>query len=177
MRDFVRDEYTPHLRADAAFSALPSGPAGYAACLRYHTTTTLSADEIHEMGLAEVARIEARYAAEVVAPLGQPDFASFLAHAKAQPRFLKQSAEELLEHYRLITARIERVLPEFFAEFPKSRMEIVAADKGPCAFYLAGTADGARPGRFYVNCNNLAGKPTYEAMALALHEGVPGTYH
>jgi uncharacterized protein (DUF885 family) len=136
-----------------------------------------SAQEIHDMGLQEVARIEARYASEVCAPLGFADFSSFLAHAKSQPQFFKQDAAELLQHYRNVTARIADVLPAYFNEFPKSPMEIVSADKGPCAYYLAGTADGTRPGRFYVNCGNLSGKPIYEAMALALHEGIPGHHH
>jgi uncharacterized protein (DUF885 family) len=114
----------------------------------------------------------------VCAPLGfARDFAGFLAHAKAEPRFFKADGEQLLQHYREVCARIGAALPRYFAEFPRSAMEVTAADKGPCAFYLAGTADGKRPGRFYVNTNNLSGKPTYEAMALALHEGVPGHHH
>jgi uncharacterized protein (DUF885 family) len=177
LREFMRVEYMPRARADPACSALPSGAAGYATCLRYHTTTTLTAEAIHALGLQEVAAIEARYLTDVCQPLGFPDFPTFLAHAKAEPRFIAQSADDLLEHYRATTRRIEAVLPRYFNEFPRSPLSIVAADKGPCAYYLAGTADGKRPGKFYVNCSNLPGKPMYEAMALALHEGVPGHHH
>lgn len=174
---FMRSEYIPCARVDPACSALPSGIAGYEACLRYHTTTNLTAAEIHAMGLSEVAHIEQRYIKDVCAPLGYSDFATFLAAAKADARFVAPSSEALIEHYGLTTNRIEKVLPQFFNEFPQSPMEIVSADKGPCAYYLAGTADGKRPGKFYVNSTNLSGKPLYEAMSLSLHEGVPGHHH
>jgi uncharacterized protein (DUF885 family) len=177
LREFMRAEYMPRARVDPACAALPSGAAGYAACLHFHTTTALTAEAIHALGLQEVAAIEARYLADICQPLGFADFPSFLAHAKSDPRFIAPSAEDLLEHYRATTHRIEAVLPQYFNEFPRSPLTIVSADKGPCAYYLAGTADGKRPGKFYVNCSNLPGKPMYEAMALALHEGVPGHHH
>jgi len=174
---FMRTDYFPQARPEPGCSSLPSGIAGYEACLKYHTTTTLTAAEIHAKGLAEVAHIEERYIKDVCVPLGFPDFPSFLAAAKADARFVAPSADALIEHYKITTSRIEKVLPRFFNEFPKSRMEIVSADKGPCAYYLAGTADGKRPGKFYVNSSNLSGKPLYEAMSLSLHEGVPGHHH
>lgn len=171
---FVREEYTPHLRAEPGCAALPCGVAGYAACLRYHTTTDLSPADIHALGVAEVAHIEARYRTDVLAPLGfgPDDFAAFVAQARSDPRFYVTTGDELLSVYRRVCADITAVLPKYFNEFPRSALEVVATDKGPSAFYIAGTPDGARPGKFYVNTHNLSGKPTYEAVALALHEGV-----
>lgn len=179
MLQFLRDSYIPALRTNPACSSLPCGPDGYAKCLQFHTTTSLSPEQIHALGLAEVERIEQRYRTDVLAPLGYgpQDFAKFVAHARSDPQFYATSSEQLLEHYRATCAHIATLLPTYFAEFPRSQLEIVSADKGPTAFYIAGTADGQRPGKFYVNTSNLKGKPVYEAMALALHEAIPGHHH
>lgn len=175
---FVRGEYASTLRTDAGLSSLPCGAAGYDECLRYHTTTTLTADQIHAIGLEEVARLEARYVSDVLQPLGfGSDFARFAAHAHSEPRFYVDTPAALLAHYTAVCEDIKRVLPSYFAEFPQSPLEIVATLKGPAAFYLAGTTDGKRPGRFYVNVDNLPSHPTYEAMALSLHEAIPGHHH
>ena len=89
------------------------------------------------------------------------------------------TVEELLQGYRELCVEISQVLPRFFAEFPSSSLEIVSKDaaSAPAAYYLAGTPDGTRPGRFYVNVSNLPQRPKYEMVALALHEGIPGHHH
>ncbi len=175
---FVAGPYMAAARASPACSDLPCGPVGYRECLQFHTTTAMTAQEVHSVGLAEVARIEARYRADVMVPLGLPDdFPAFVASVRVDPRFYVSSDQALLDVYRGICDNIRTRLPAMFSEFPSSPLEIVSTTKGPAAFYLAGTPDGKRPGRFYVNTANLSGKPIYEATALALHEAIPGHHH
>ncbi len=89
------------------------------------------------MGLAEVARIEARYKSDVCTPLGFADFATFVAHAKSEPQFIAATSDALLDVYRDTTRKIAAKLPDFFTEFPRSDLIIVAADKGPAACMLS----------------------------------------
>jgi len=102
---------------------------------------------------------------------------SFIKYVRTNPDFYASSEEDLLGIYRSLCHKIDQLLPLYFSEIPRSKLEIVAKTRGPSAFYLAGTSDGKRPGRFYVNVDNLKGKPTYECVALTLHEAVPGHHH
>ena len=176
---FLSEEMQSSLRLDPAVSALPDGRAIYAACLEYHTTTSLTADEIHALGLSEVARIEARYRDEVLKPMGfdQNDFSGFVQHARSHPAYYVTTAEQLLDRYREICDRIAQIMPTYFADIPKSPLEITSKEVGPAAYYLAGTPDGKRPGRFYVNISNIHERPVYECVALSLHEAIPGHHH
>jgi uncharacterized protein (DUF885 family) len=144
--------------------------------LQFHTGTSISAEQVHAIGLAEVERISARIQNECMREMGflhgqQTEFADFM---RTEKRFYRQSSEELLQHYKGVLARIIDLLPAFFAEQPKCPLEIVARSDGPSAFYMAGTADGKRPGRFYVNVSHCDQRSVCDAVALALHEGVPG---
>jgi len=135
---------------------------------------------VHQVGLAEVARIQARYQSDVMNPLGfNGTFEAFVAECKEDPKFYFDSAEALLQAYRTMCDHIGSVLPQYFDKFPESALQIVPKDaaSAPAAYYLAGTADGSRPGRFYVNVSNLSQRPSYEMCALALHEAIPGHHH
>jgi uncharacterized protein (DUF885 family) len=178
LKEFLEREYIPHARPVDGTSGLPSGNEIYNLCLRYHTTTTLSAQEIHDIGLSEVTRIESRYLNEVMRPLGHEDtFESFVMKFK-DPNCGQyyHRASDLLDGYRILTAHIQNKLGKYFENFPKSEMEIVSleTETAPAAYYMQGTSDGKRPGRFYVNVSNLTQRPIYEMTALALHEGIPG---
>ena len=130
-------------------------------CLKYHTTTDLSPDEVHEIGLREVARIEQRYKTEVriiflflvrtpfnnfhekvLLPLGfdESDFPGFVAHVASDLRFYVSSPEALLQVYERRCEQIRAKMPDYFLEFPKSPLEIVSRREGPAAFYLTGTS-------------------------------------
>eukprot|EP00756_Hemistasia_phaeocysticola_P049326 Hpha_TRINITY_DN23790_c0_g1::TRINITY_DN23790_c0_g1_i1::g.93132::m.93132 len=179
---YVREEYAPHARDQSGCCGLPGevGAEAYALALRYHTTTTMTADEIHEIGLSEVSRIKQRYATDVMAPLGfSGTFAEFVEGVRADEAHVYSTQGELLDGYRALCAEIEGVLPAFFEKFPVSPLEIVSKnnESAPAAYYLAGTPDGKRPGRFYVNASNLNKRPKYEMPALALHEAIPGHHH
>ncbi|KAL1504724.1 hypothetical protein AB1Y20_008502 [Prymnesium parvum] len=169
-----------HARPQPGVGALPRGTEIYAQCLRFHTTSALMPEEIHAMGLEEVLRIEERMAREVFAPLGFEGEGASLAfrEACAAPQHYFSSADALLDAYRQLCARIEAELPRFFhaASRPGAPLEVVSKESpsSPAAYYLAGTPDGSRPGRFYVNVAEFERRPKYEMTALALHEANPG---
>lgn len=177
--EFFNKEYTPVLREHPGCSSLPNGQHVYAQCLKYHTTTNLTAEEVHQIGLAEVANIEQRYRNEVLPAAGYApdDMENFVKHVKSAPEFYVSTTEELLDAYRKECADIYKEMPKFFEVNAKSTMEITSRNGGPAAYYLAGTADGKRPGRFYVNVSHLSERPLTAKVALALHEGVPGHHH
>ena len=142
---------------------------------------TMTPNEVHTLGRAEVARIEARYQNDVLKPLGfKGSFADFVAECQdPSSGHYYTDPDELLQGYRDLCDDIRKELPRFFDEFPESPLEVVAKDaaSAPAAYYMQGTADGKRPGRFYVNVSNMAARPKYAMTALALHEGIPGHHH
>jgi uncharacterized protein (DUF885 family) len=180
---FFTAEYSPHARQrSGCMGMIPEGVGSdvYAHCLKYHTTTNMSAAEIHETGLAEVARIEARYQRDVMDQLAfKGSFKQFVAHCHSpESGHYYTRSEDLLDDYRALCGRIQLQLPHYFETLPAAcaSLEIVEknAPTAPAAYYMQGTADGSRPGRFYVNVSNLEQRPRYEMVALALHEGIPG---
>lgn len=177
--NFYHDEYLPFATFDPSVSALPEGERIYEQCLSYHTTTFMSADAIHFEGLTEVARIEQRYIDDVLTPLGyKPDeFKKFVEFVRTDKQFYVSSSAELLQKYKDMCAKISELLPRYFNEIPTSPLDIVEKSVGPAAYYLAGTADGSRPGKFSVNCSDIGQRPLYEIVALSLHEANPGHHH
>jgi len=173
--NFIEEFYSERVRDDPGCKSLRNGVDVYAQCLRFHTTTAKTAQEIHDLGLQEVARIEARFQHEVLDILGfKGTFTEFAGSLKKDPTFFYTSEEELLAGYRALVEKITARLPEFFGKLPKMPLEVVSKTGGPAAYYFAGTPDGKRPGRFYVNVSRLHERAKYEMPALALHEGVPG---
>jgi len=173
--DFLQEFYAVRVRSDPSCGKLQDGEKLYAESLRFHTTTTKSAQEIHDLGLQEVARIEKRFQVDVLDKLEfKGSFTEFAQSLKSDPKWFFKTEEELLDGYKQLVAKIEEKLPKFFGKIPKQKLEIVPKHSGPAAYYYAGTADGKRPGRFYVNVSRLDERPKYEMEALALHEGVPG---
>lgn len=177
--NFFHDEYLPCATFDPSVSALPGGERIYEQCLRYHTSTDMSPDAIHLDGLTEVARIEKRYVDDVLTPLGyKPDeFEKFVEFVRTDKQFYVSSSAELLSKYKEMCAKISKILPDYFNEIPTSPLDIVEKSVGPAAYYLAGTADGSRPGKFSVNCSDIDQRPLYEMVALSLHEANPGHHH
>lgn len=176
---FFKTEYVPNVRQVDGCHSLTNGDYIYELCLQYHTTTKLTADEVHEIGIAEVKRIEERYRNDVLIPLGfdPDDFKGFCEYMKTNKDFYVSTSADLLNLYRRMVSKVNSILPSYFQEFPRSPLEITDKYQGPAAYYLAGTADGKRPGRFYVNCSHIEQRPTYEAVALTLHEAIPGHHH
>jgi uncharacterized protein (DUF885 family) len=179
LRDFVRDEYLPKTRSTVAWTALPNGPAWYSYFVQEHTTTTMSADEIHQLGLDEVKRIlgEMDQVRQQVGYKG--DLPAFFNHLKTDPRFYYTNGTDLLRDYGVLKTRIDAALPRLFSVFPKADYEVreveaFRAASAAGASYQAPSADGSRPGIFYVNTHDLKAQPKYGMETLSLHEAAPG---
>ncbi len=176
---FMKDEYLPAARKDISAAALPKGAAFYQYAIRRHTTTALSAKDIHETGLREVERIR-REMSEIIRQVGfKGSFQEFLNFLRTDPQFYYTKAEDLVEAYRDISKRADARLPELFAELPRNSygVEVIPDYEGPAqttAYYQPGAADGSRAGFYMVNTYKLDTRPKYEMEALSLHEAVPG---
>ena len=179
LHDYIRDEYLPHTRDTVAWTALPQGAAWYQFLSRHYTTTNLDAAEIHRIGLAEVARIRGEMS-KVQAKLGiAGDLPQFFAHLGADRTQYFTSGEDLLAAHRALKAKIDAKLPALFVDFPKADYEIreveaFRAQSSAGAFYQPPSADGSRPGIFYVNTYNLQAQPKFGMTTLSLHEAAPG---
>jgi uncharacterized protein (DUF885 family) len=179
LHDYIRDEYLPHTRDTVAWTALPQGAAWYQFLSRHYTTTDLDAAAIHRIGLAEVARIRGEMS-KVQAKLGiAGDLPQFFAHLGADQTQFFTSGEALLTAHRALKAKIDAKLPTLFVDFPKADYEIreveaFRAQSSAGAFYQPPSADGSRPGIFYVNTYNLRAQPKFGMTTLSLHEASPG---
>jgi uncharacterized protein (DUF885 family) len=182
LHDFLKDEYLAQSRAGVAWSELGNGAEWYAYLVRYHTTTSMSPDEVHELGLREVARIRAEME-RVKSQLGHGgDLRSFFDALRADPALYFTDPAELLAGYHAIQARVDQAMPLLFARRPRARFEIreveaFRAASEAAGSYSPGSADGKRPGVFYVNTYGLASRPKYAMEALYLHEAVPGHHY
>jgi uncharacterized protein (DUF885 family) len=176
-RRFLAAEYLPAAARKLAASALPAGPAYYALRVREATTTTLTPDEIHAIGLREVARIRGEMDAVVAKTGFKGTFPEFLNFINTDARFLFSTPEARLAAYRDIAKRADAELPPLFAELPRTPYGIRAMDpyEGDNADHYSQPAmDGSRAGYFDANVNNLQNRPSHEMEATLLHEAVPG---
>ena len=176
---YLTDTYVPACRETTALSDLPDGAAWYAQLARAHTTTDLPPQEIHEMGLAEVARIRAAMVAAVEATGFSGTFEEFADHLKADDRFYFATPDELLTHYRDLAKQADAELPRLFGLLPRLPYGVKAvpeheAPTAAAAFYLPGSIELGRSAWFCANTYDLRARPIYEMEATCLHEGVPG---
>ena len=179
VRDYVRDEYLPRTRTSVAWTALPDGPAWYAFQVREHTTTDMTPEEIHQLGLSEVARILGEMDG-VRRQVGfKGDLHAFFEYLETDPQFYFTRGSDLIQGYRALKVRIDAALPKLFSVFPKADYEIreveaYRAKSAAGAYYQGASADGSRPGIFYVNTYNLKAQPKFGMETLSLHEASPG---
>jgi uncharacterized protein (DUF885 family) len=181
---FLEADYLPNLRDEiSATQGYPDGEQYYKDCLKFHTTTDMSPQEIHQLGLDEVARIRQTMNEIATSEGYEGRLDEYMEHLRTAKEFEPTDARTLLAHYRDITGRIYPSLLNLFhiKTLPRSPFEITEtpsahASMAPAAYYLAGSVDPTqpRPGRFYVNTSELATRRTYESEALALHEAIPG---
>ena len=182
LHDYLAQEYLPKARTTAGWSDLPSGDLWYAYLVRYHTTTELTPDEVHELGLREVARLRANLAGlQGALGVGGEPRAVFDA-MRADPRFQFREPRALLAGYESLRARVDAGLPALFLRRPRAAFEIrtvedFRAASASAASYQPPSADGVRPGIFYVNTYDLGSRPSYAMEALYLHEAVPGHHY
>ncbi len=173
---FLRTEYAPQGRTTLAVTSLPDGEKRYENYIYARTTTHMTPDEIHQLGLREMERIQAEMTA-IAKKEGFADLASFRASLKTNPKYIPASAEQILDDFRRYIAQMEPKLPELFTLLPKSpvTVEAIPAFQAAAAtHYVTGTPDGKRPGRVVVATSNFAERSLIDDEAIAYHEGVPG---
>jgi uncharacterized protein (DUF885 family) len=178
LRRFVIDELLPRSPLSGALSSYPGGLAVYEYSVRNQTTTNLSAQAIHELGLKEVARLRAQMESTMTGSGFKGDFTQYVNFLNTDPQFFYASGDELLVGYRDIAKRVDPELPKLFAELPRMPYGIRAMDahegENQAEYYNPPAADGSRPGWFSANVLGLKNRPKWEMQALFLHEAVPG---
>jgi uncharacterized protein (DUF885 family) len=175
---YLRDEYAPHGRPNPGVWSLPDGAARYAFAVKTMTTSTLSPDEIHELGLREVARIESEQE-KIGRKLGHRSLAAFRKHIRGNRKLYAKSGEQIVELYQRYTDQMYARIPELFGRLPKQKMVILPIEKfrekeAAGAEYNPGTQDGSRPGMVRVNTHEPTKRLTIDIESTAYHEGVPG---
>jgi len=174
--DFIRTEYAPQGRTALSITSLPDGQKRYEHDIYARTTTHMSPDEIHQLGLREIDRIEAEMTA-IAKKEGFADLASFRASLKTNPKYIPTSAEQILDDYRHYISQMQAKLPDLFTLLPKSPVTVEAIPEFQAAaatHYMIGTPDGKRPGRVVVATSEFAHRTLVDDEAIAYHEGVPG---
>jgi uncharacterized protein (DUF885 family) len=174
--NFLRTEYAPAGRTTLSITSLPDGEKRYQNDIYARTTTHMTPDEIHQLGLREIDRIETEMTA-IAKKEGFADLASFRASLKTNPKYIPTSSEQILEDFRRYIAQMEPKLPQLFTLLPKSpvTVEAIPAFQAAAAtHYVTGTPDGKRPGRVVVATSNFAERSLIDDEAIAYHEGIPG---
>ncbi|WEK02449.1 MAG: DUF885 domain-containing protein [Candidatus Sphingomonas phytovorans] len=179
MRDFLANSYLAAARDSVGLSGMPGGDKLYAYLIESNTTLPLGADEVHKLGLSEVARILKAMEVQKNAVGFKGTLAEFFTFLRTDKRFAPQSAAQLRDGYTAIGARIQKRIGEQFSLLPKTALEIrpVPAYKEKTdagGSYQGGTPDGSRPGVFYYNTYDLPSRYMWEMETLFLHEAVPG---
>jgi uncharacterized protein (DUF885 family) len=179
LADFIERDYLPAARTTVGWTDLPDGQAWYSWRIRQATTMDLPAEEIHRLGLAEVARIRGEMLAVKERVGFKGDLDAFFKFLEEDPQFYFANEDELLGAYRDVKRRIDALLPKLFADFPKADYEIrpvepFRAASAAGASYQSPSADGKRPGIFYINTHNLKAQPRFGLETLSLHEAAPG---
>ena len=175
---FVREEYAPRGRTEPGMWSLPDGDARYATTVRRQTTTTLTPDEIHRIGVEQVAAIE-RDTTAVAKRLGFADWKALAASIQKDPRRHFHSREEILAAYRKFIDRMKPQLPKLFGRLPKAELVVMPVEEfrekeASGAQYNQGAPDGSRPGHVMINTSDPESRKTISTESTAYHEGVPG---
>ncbi len=172
-------EYLPKCRSSVGVDALPNGPEIYRYLVGWQTTTALTPQEVHDVGLAEVKRIRAEMDRIMRATGFSGSFAEFLAFLRTDRRFFFDRADDLIAGYRALAKRIDPQLARLFGRLPRLPYGVVPvpeyrARASPAAYYISGAPTTGRAGYFYANTYEVGVRPKWEMEALALHEAVPG---
>jgi uncharacterized protein (DUF885 family) len=173
---FVQTEYALQGRTTLAITSLPDGDKRYENDIYARTTTHMSADEIHRLGLREMDRIQAEMLG-IAKKEGFTDLAAFRASIKTNPKYKATSSEQILDDFRHCIAQMQPKLPQLFTLLPKSPVTIEPIppfDAGAATHYVTGTPDGKRPGRVVVATSHFQDRSLVNDEAVAYHEGIPG---
>jgi len=175
---FLQVAYIPAGREKPGIDSLPDGARYYQFLIKRTTTTDLTAAQIHQIGLDQVAKDEAAMLA-IAQKLGFPDLKSFRASLKSNPKLHPASAQALLAAYQGYLKPMQARLPQLFGRLPKAAFQVVPVpdylekNSAP-AYYEPGTADGSRPGRLFIDTYDATERNLYQVEDIAYHEGIPG---
>ena len=174
---FLKNEYLPNSRDSIGIKDVPNGKAWYEDLASYHTTTKLSPDEIHNIGIKEIKRIRQEMEAIISDLEWDGDFQSFLNYLRTSPRFYYDNPEDLFNAYLIMSKTIDPLLPKIFKVFPRAPYGVIPipAESAPyttTAYY--NSASQGKPGYFYANLYKPESRPKYEIPVLTVHEAVPG---
>lgn len=175
-RDVLRDEILQGARPDerCGLSWLDDGADSYAALLRYSTTTQKSAQEIHDLGLAQVEKLAEEYRALGPEVVGTDDLGQIFEAMRTDPKLHFERGEQLVEASEVAMARAWEAMPNWFEVLPQAPCAVKETTTGAKAFYFPPAADGSRGGTFFINVDDPASWGTFELEAMAFHEGIPG---
>lgn len=179
LSNFIGDDYLAAARETVGLYDLPNGEAWYAYLMRVRTTTDMTADEIHQIGLDEVARIHGEMHAVMEEVGFDGDLEDFFEFVNTDEQFFFDEPEELIQGYRDMADQISELAKNLFEIFPETGLEVrrvepfreQTASKGS---YVAGTEDGSRPGIFYANAYDIKARGKWAMESLFLHEAIPG---
>ena len=176
---FMKEEYAAGARATAGLGTSETEREYYRALTRYFTTLDISPDDVHELGLSEVARIRSEMD-KVIAEAGfEGSFSDFLNFLRTDPQFYAKTREELLMRASYIAKQIDGKMPEYFATLPRLSYGVIPVPKEiektyTTGRYFSGNPERGQAGNYVVNTYNLPNRPLYNLPALTAHEGVPG---
>ncbi|QDE29527.1 DUF885 domain-containing protein [Shewanella polaris] len=176
--DFMTQEYIPNARIQIAASSLPNGSEFYQNRVEYYTTLSMTAEEVHQLGLQEVARIKTEMEQVIKEVNFKGSFADFLSFLRTDPQFYPKTADELLKEAAFIAKKADAILPKYFGKLPRTPYGIAPVPAEIAPKYTTGRYSGSNrddePGYYWVNTYALDKRPLYELEALTLHEAVPG---
>jgi uncharacterized protein (DUF885 family) len=179
MYNFIGDEYLAAARDSVGMVGLPGGEEWYAFLVRQRTTTDLSPQEIHQIGLDEVARIHGEMQGVMDEVGFEGDLKEFFEYLNTDDRFYYDQPQQLIQGYRDMSDHIESLTPKLFSVFPKTGFEVRAVEpfrekSASGGQYRRGTPDGSRPGVFFANTYDIKARPKWAMESLFLHEAIPG---
>lgn len=179
LRTYLANDYLPQARDSVGLSSLKGGRAYYDWLVERQTTTQMTADTIHALGISEVSRIR-KAMDQIRSSLGfKGTLTAFFNHLRSDPQFKLANVEALHDGYQAIGAKLEKSIPTLFSHYPKAPLKISPVpayiEKNAAgAYYMPGTPDGSRPGIFYFNSYDLPSRTTPGMETLYLHEAIPG---
>jgi len=179
LHDYIVSSYLPACRESIAATALPKGAEAYAFHVRWQTTTNLTPQQIHEIGLSEVKRIRTEMDKVIASTNFKGTFHEFTEFLRNDPRFYFDKPDDLVNGYRIIAKKIDPELAHLFGKLPRLPYGVTPipdfkAPSQTTAYYQPGAPSVGRPGYYFVNTYNLHARPKWEMEALSLHESVPG---
>ena len=175
-RDVLRDEVLPHARPDdrCGLVHLDGGEEAYAATLRSYTTTSKGAQEIHEIGLAQIEKLAEEYRALGPEVVGTDDLQQIFEAMRTDPALHFETGEQLVEASKVAMQRAWDAMPDWFSTLPQAPCAVQPTLTGAKAFYFPPAGDGSRGGTFFINTSDPASWGTFELESMAFHEGIPG---